>query len=185
MADRHSIALGDELRVELRVVPEIAPVRPEFLLRRNREAGEARRLRLVLPESPVQLRDEVEVVRRPGPDLYACVDGLHHRGLARGPDELNTEREPEPGIGERLVARRDQRQMAGRAGRDPASGERGIQITYGLGLARLGSAAREVDDRADVAEAGIGLEPADQIGDDVVAADRDDAGGAIVLEISL
>ena len=185
VSDRTTGALGDEVGVQLRVVPEIAPVGSELLVTRDRQPGEARRASLVLVEAAVKLRHQLEIVGLSRPDLHIGLDRFHRRGLAYGPDVLDAEGEPQPRIHERLVARRDQRKMPGRAGRYPARRERGIEVANRFALALGRRAACEVDDRAPVAQQWILLDAADQMGDHLVAAERDNPACLLVIEITL
>ena len=175
MPERLAGALGDEVGVQLRVVPEVAPFRPELLVARDRQAREARRRGVVLDEGPVESHDELEIVGHSGPDPDVGADRFHRRGLPHGQDGLDAEGEPQPGIGERFVAGRDEGNVARGAGRNPARGKRRIQVADRVALARRRRAAGEVDDSALVAEQWILLDPADHVGDQVVPAERDHA----------
>ncbi len=181
MPDRHPGPLGDEVGVDVRVVPEIAPVRLEFFVARDRHSGEARRSGLVLVKTPVELSDQLEIVRRPWADPDAGLDGLHRRCLAHGPDELDAEGKPQPGVDQSLVARGDQGEMAGGAGRCPACRKRAVQVANRLALALRRRAAGEVDHRAPVPEHRVVLNPADHVGHQVVPAERNDAARQLVI----
>src|SRR5439155_1127760 len=168
-------ALGDEVGVQLRVVPEISPVRPEFLVARDRQPGEARRPGLVLPEAAVEPCDQLEIAGRARANPDVGLDRLHCRGLPHGPDVLHAKGQAQPRVGERLVAGRDQGEVTRRPGRDPACCERRVQVANRLTSTVGGRAAGEVHDGAPVAELRVLLDAADHVGDDLVPAERDDA----------
>ena len=182
MPDRHSGPLGDEMGVEVRVVPEIAPVRPE-ILRRSRSP--LRRSSAARPGA----REDPGRASRPARDRQASLGGSGRR-RRRASSPLSRARPRRTGRRRRSRSQGSIRasSLAGIRARwrvAPAAIQRAASAPYrSRTVSAWPSAAAQparVDHPAPVPEHRIVLNPADHIGHQVVPAERNDAACQLVI----
>ncbi len=131
----------------------------------------------MLAEGALEPGDGRGVLRTTEPNLGPGVDCNFGRRLAHRIGELPTEGEPEPGVDERAVTRRDVCPVARQACADPVGRQLRVEIADELRVTR--SAAREADDT--VVRSGA----SDQVALDLAALQCHDTSGALPAELVL